>query len=255
MISINKEKNTFYNVNEFSFIVMKGIPAVIRKTVWTLFVGNQFYLTNNIIDIYASQIEKVNFNLCIELYDKDKSKPITGEYPTNKIIKDIIKATKFYAAEIEESKLNKIELMENIFQLVRSFCFLRPDTFYSSCLVNICLILFLQGFEKYENFILMCNLVLKSPLMNFLTRDNAYIHFCSEFFDNLLKKYVPDVYTHFSKLGISPSLFFATWYETLFFAKFNYANTVKVLNSFIFKGERIIFQTGLVLFSLQKDDF
>ncbi|MCQ2819872.1 MAG: hypothetical protein MJ252_21615 [archaeon] len=251
---IRKDKKEYYNLNEFSFIVMKGVPEIIRQEIWRLFIGNPFHLTTNLLEIYFPQIEKVNFELCVELYEKDKTKAITSEYPANKIIKDIIKATKMYDEEIAEKKIEKYELMQNIFVLVRSFCFLRPDIFYSSCLVNICFMLFLTGYDKEDTFTLMANLIIKSPLMNFLQRDQIYINQCSSFFDSLLEKFVPEVFSHFTKLEITPSMYFTNWYETLFFCKFNYPNTIRMLNAFIFKGERTIFQSALALFSLQKDD-
>ena len=119
----------------------------------------------------------------------------------------------------------------------------------------ICIILLLNGFNKENTFILMSNLVLKSSIMKFLTREQNYIEICSMFFMTLLNKHLPEVSSHFEKLEITPSLYFTNWYETLFFRKFNYKNLVKIFNAFVFKGERIIFQAALTLFSLQKDDF
>jgi hypothetical protein len=239
--------------NEFLYLWTLGIPDWLRKKIWMLIIGNESGITENLFNYHLQEIEDINFkdlmkslinrggvnnyssnNQILNTYNtvsltnfntiKIKAKLHVMDDPIlNEIIDNVFKISNKYALEIKEQNIESYVFMQDLFKVVRVFTLFRPDITYSKQITYISAILLLNSENFYSAFVSLINFSVPSFVMKFLTRDEIYvtiflikIKLRLDFFERLLKNYVPLVYKHFVKFDVTTSLYFFNWIENVF---------------------------------------
>ena len=114
--------------------------------------------------------------------------------------------------------------------------------------------IYLNSDDNYETFRILCNFIIQSYLFNFIQNDISVIKNYYEFFEKLIKKYVPLFYNYMQTLNISLFSVFWRWTKNLFLKIFDYELSLIVFDNFIIKGKIFIFQVALsILIIYQKE--
>jgi hypothetical protein len=220
-----------------------GIPDWLRKKLWSLVIGNDLEINENLFNFYLKLNEQIEFQEDTA-FDRKKFEEtpgyneepnIVGEFEgipvleTNKMIETsynnidnpvlneiILDVHKSYKKFIKNIKTEEKKFKEDLFKVLRAFNNYRPDIPFSRSIAYISTVLYLNSEDFYLTFINLCNFIIPSFLRNFLIKDELYIKGRLQFFESLIKIKVPEIYHHFKNLDITLRLFFYEWIEFLF---------------------------------------
>jgi hypothetical protein len=196
----SKEGTTFLeekDKSEFLYLWTLGVPDWLRKKLWSLVIGNESGITENLFNFHLKQVEEVNFDdlnkaLC-QPPNGNKVQPqsnsntatikpiksklhITEDPILNEMIHDIVKISNKYSFQIKESNIELNSFMMDLFKVVRVFTLFRPDITYSKQITYISTILLLNSENYYNAFISLVNFAIPSFIAKFLTRDEIYVN-------------------------------------------------------------------------------
>ena len=104
--------------------------------------------------------------------------------------------------------------------------------------------------QKIE-IVLLCNFIIPSGLIKFLTRDEVYMKTRCQFFESLIQNQLPQVFAYFKNLDISFRLFFYDWIEYLFTKTFKYEILLRIWDNYLIRGDIFIYEVALSIIKLQ----
>eukprot|EP01132_Coremiostelium_polycephalum_P010393 gene10393-12764_t len=73
-------------------------------------------------------------------------------------------------------------------------------------------------------------------------------------FADLVKSYVPDVYLHLEKVGLPINILSLPWFMCLFVSYIPFSVATRVIDCFLLEGTNVLFQTGLAILKINKND-
>ena len=247
---LSKEKEIDYS--DFINLYYIGLPNQTRKNLWQILIGNSCGITKNTYEIYKRKIPSINFkniNANINTVDKIYSNDNTSK----QIIQEIIKITVIFSEEIAKKNLDKNDMMNKVYNISRSFCIFRQDLTFNKNIISIIYTLLFIFEEEEDTFIYIINLIC-SNLFSIFIGDENEIKAYSNFFNSLLKKYIPKISNLFEKMEITPELYLIPWLEEFYTKTFNLNILNHIFDLFLINGEYILFQTGLSIIKLLEDE-
>jgi hypothetical protein len=247
---LSKEKEIEYS--DFINLYYIGLPNQTRKTLWQILIGNSCGITKNTYETYKRKIQTLNFkNINV---NKDTIDKISNNDNTSKqIIQEIIKINEIYMGEIAKRNMDKNDIKNKVYNISRSFCIFRQDLSFNKNIISIIYTLLFIFEEEEDTFIYMINLIC-SNLFSIFIGDENEIKAYSNFFNSLLKKYIPKISNLFEKMEITPELYLIPWFEEFFTKTFGLNILNHIFDLFLINGEYILFQTGLSIIKLLEDD-
>ena len=246
---LNKDKDIDYS--DFINIYYIGLPPSIRKSIWKYLIGNPCGIRHTTYEQIIKKIPIIDF----KSFDLDKSsdKNYSSDNISNKIIKEIIDVNDIFLEEEMNKNMDKIETMNKVYNIARSFWIFRPDIPFNKSLITI-IYFFLFVFEnESETFSNIVNLICSNILDIFIGEENE-IKIYSDFFNYLLEKYNPKISMHFQKLEITPEFYIIPWFEELFTKTLNINILYHIFDLFLLNGEYILFQTSLSIIKSLEDE-
>lgn len=78
-------------------------------------------------------------------------------------------------------------------------------------------------------------------------KESFYIH------EQLLKKYLPKLYTHLQKEGIIPEVYCTNWYMTMFVVYFPIEVVVRIWDVYLVEGRKTIFRLSLAIMKINEE--
>ena len=247
---LSKEKEIDYS--DFINLYYIGLPNQTRKNLWQILIGNSCGITKNTYEIYKRKIPSINFkniNANINTVDKIYSNDNTSK----QIIQEIIKITVIFSEEIAKKNLDKNDMMNKVYNISRSFCIFRQDLTFNKNIISIIYTLLFIFEEEEDTFIYIINLIC-SNLFSIFIGDENEIKAYSNFFNSLLKKYIPKISNLFEKMEITPELYLIPWLEEFYTKTFDLNILNHIFDLFLINGEYILFQTGLSIIKLLEDE-
>ena len=233
-----------------------GLPSWLRENMWKLVIGNELNISIVLLQGY--------FNLANDEYQKihieqnniinGSSDIIEDEFNEHDlIVKDCEKIIKRFSKYLQPN--TDIDIFQKeIYKIVRSFCFYRPDIIYSKIITEFA-ILFYYIFSKneFDAFISLSNFLINNYLFSHIQNDTLYMKNQLKFFEFLLEKYLPLIHLHFKELQFNVNIFFYKWIEFLFLKTFKYEICLRILDNFLIKGHISIFEISIAtLHTLKK---
>jgi hypothetical protein len=75
-----------------------------------------------------------------------------------------------------------------------------------------------------------------------------------DFFEKVLKTYIPKIHKHMQSLDISLSLYFFHWIEYIFLKTFPYHMLLRLWDLFLVRGEVFLYEIALGIIKIQEKD-
>ena len=144
--------------------------------------------------------------------------------------------------------------MKKCYNILRILYLIRNDLYYRKGIVKIIYVFLLVDNEEFNTFCNIFNLVCNNEIIKFYTEDETFIIKALDLFNNLVKKYLPQIYQHFKNLEISFDLFFIPWITEMFCSSFDLKLLYRIIDLYLIDGEYILYQTGITILSIQEDD-
>ena len=247
---LSKEKEIDYS--DFINLYYIGLPNQTRKNLWQILIGNSCGITKNTYEIYKRKIPSINFkNIIANKNTVDKI--YSNDNTSKQIIQEIIKITVIFSEEIAKKNLDKNDMMNKVYNISRSFCIFRQDLTFNKNIISIIYTLLFIFEEEEDTFIYIINLIC-SNLFSIFIGDENEIKAYSNFFNSLLKKYIPKISNLFEKMEITPELYLIPWLEEFYTKTFDLNILNHIFDLFLINGEYILFQTGLSIIKLLEDE-
>ena len=247
---LSKEKEIDYS--DFINLYYIGLPNQTRKNLWQILIGNSCGITKNTYEIYKRKIPSINFKN-INANKNTVDKVCSNDNTSKQIIQEIIKITVIFSEEIAKKNLDKNDMMNKVYNISRSFCIFRQDLTFNKNIISIIYTLLFIFEEEEDTFIYIINLIC-SNLFSIFIGDENEIKAYSNFFNSLLKKYIPKISNLFEKMEITPELYLIPWLEEFYTKTFDLNILKHIFDLFLINGEYILFQTGLSIIKLLEDE-
>lgn len=247
---LSKEKEIDYS--DFINLYYIGLPNQTRKNLWQILIGNSCGITKNTYEIYKRKIPSINFKN-INANKNTVDKVCSNDNTSKQIIQEIIKITVIFSEEIAKKNLDKNDMMNKVYNISRSFCIFRQDLTFNKNIISIIYTLLFIFEEEEDTFIYIINLIC-SNLFSIFIGDENEIKAYSNFFNSLLKKYIPKISKLFEKMEITPELYLIPWLEEFYTKTFDLNILNHIFDLFLINGEYILFQTGLSIIKLLEDE-
>ena len=247
---LSKEKEIDYS--DFINLYYIGLPNQTRKNLWQILIGNSCGITKNTYEIYKRKIPSINFKN-INANKNTVDKIYSNDNTSKQIIQEIIKITVIFSEEIAKKNLDKNDMMNKVYNISRSFCIFRQDLTFNKNIISIIYTLLFIFEEEEDTFISIINLIC-SNLFSIFIGDENEIKAYSNFFNSLLKKYIPKISNLFEKMEITPELYLIPWLEEFYTKTFDLNILNHIFDLFLINGEYILFQTGLSIIKLLEDE-
>ena len=234
-----------------------GLPFWLRENMWKLIIGNELNISLSLFQGY--------FNLANDEYEKlieEKNNMINGcsdiiEEGYNEIeliLKDCDKILKRYKKKFERD-INLGCCRKEIYKLIRSFCFYRPDILYSKNISEFTFLFFyLFGKNETDTFIALSNFIINNYFFWHIQNDTLYMKNQLNFFEFLIEKYLPLIHIHFKELQFNANIFFYKWIEYLFLKTFDYKLCLRIFDNFLIKGHIFIFEVSIATLNIIKKE-
>ena len=247
---LSKEKEIDYS--DFINLYYIGLPNQTRKNLWQILIRNSCGITKNTYEIYKRKIPSINFKN-INANKNTVDKVCSNDNTSKQIIQEIIKITVIFSEEIAKKNLDKNDMMNKVYNISRSFCIFRQDLTFNKNIISIIYTLLFIFEEEEDTFIYIINLIC-SNLFSIFIGDENEIKAYSNFFNSLLKKYIPKISNLFEKMEITPELYLIPWLEEFYTKTFDLNILNHIFDLFLINGEYILFQTGLSIIKLLEDE-
>ena len=247
---LSKEKEIDYS--DFINLYYIGLPNQTRKNLWQILIGNSCGITKNTYEIFKRKIPSINFKN-INANKNTVDKVCSNDNTSKQIIQEIIKITVIFSEEIAKKNLDKNDMMNKVYNISRSFCIFRQDLTFNKNIISIIYTLLFIFEEEEDTFIYIINLIC-SNLFSIFIGDENEIKAYSNFFNSLLKKYIPKISNLFEKMEITPELYLIPWLEEFYTKTFDLNILNHIFDLFLINGEYILFQTGLSIIKLLEDE-
>ena len=229
----------------------------LRENMWKIIVGNELNISLILFQGY--------FNLANDEYEKcqiDKNIMINGcsdiiEEEFNEIeviFKDCDKIIHRFKKNIKKD-FDISHFQKEIYKIVRSFCFYRPDILYSKIISEFAVIFYyICSKNEFDTFIILSNFLINNYFFSHIQNDTLFLKNQLKFFEFLIEKYLPLIHMHFKELQFNANIFFYKWIEFLFLKTFNFKLCLRIIDNFLIKGHIVIFEVSLATLNILKKD-
>lgn len=210
-------------------LVRNGIPEPLRGEVWQLLSGAQ-----QSVDL----MERYRIFLTLSA-------------PTEQIILRDVHRT--YPAHESFQAGGSGSLLDSLFKVCKAYAVYDEEVGYCQGLSFLVAALLLHMPEE-QAFCVFARIMQNYGLRNLFRNnfDELYLKFYQ--LEHLLEDHMPDLYQHFSKMGIEPFTYASQWFLTLFTAKFPLNAVFYIMDLFLLDGMDTIFQVALALLGSSRQD-
>ena len=220
----NRKKKTLKNRTR------KGIPDSLRSQIWQLF-GE--------IDKYIKKDEFEN----LEKLELDQETETT-------IIKDLDRT--FPACSLFTDKYGGGQ--RKLFKVLSNYSKFNKDIGYVQGMGYL-VALFLIYMDEKSAFYLLHSLIKNYELEGIYLPGFPELKKKFYVLLNLEKKYIPRIYEVFKRDGIYPSLYASEWFICLFSKDLKPNVLVRILDTFLFEGYKVIYRFALAFLKMKEKEF
>lgn len=253
------------NQEEILYLWTLGLPPWLRKYLWNIVIGNELEITEVLFQGYIKTIYREYLNNQSVKTSNITNRITNSTYCTSLIsnednkynlIKDVNKDIDAYYLknEIIIKNEKKTNFKEDVYVIVRSFCFFRLDILYTKEITELASFIYLNTDNYYIAFRILCNLIIPSYLFDYIENNIEKINNYCEFFELLILKYTPILYNYFQKINFSIGIIFYKWTKNLYLRAFNYNTCLLIFDNFIIKGKIFIFQVALAILMIKQKE-
>ncbi|KAL3270621.1 hypothetical protein HHI36_021155 [Cryptolaemus montrouzieri] len=217
--------------------IRQGIPRGKRGEAWQ-FLAHQFCMTNPPMDVSAFPHYNTPYETLL--------KQLTSHQ--HAILIDLGRT--FPNHSYFSSPLGPGQLA--LFNLLKAYSLLDPEVGYCQGLSFVVGVLLLH-MEESQAFFLLRHLMFRRGLRKQYLPDMTGLQIRLYQLSRLLHDKLPDLYSHFNKHDVAPTLYAAPWILTVFASQFPLGFVTRVFDLLFMEGLDIVFRVALALLSLHKE--
>lgn len=173
------------------------------------------------------------------------------------ILSDILNYRKLFQKTINRLSINESTFFKDIFTCIFKLLVHRQDLSYSTSLLLISIVIYLNSSSVYDSFTTLINFIYSKRskfLLSFWEKNENFIKIRFDYFQNLLTSLCPEVINHMKKMEFSIKLFFINWIETIFSEAIDEDGLFRVWDMFLLKGEVVLYEISLGIVKFQEKE-
>jgi len=210
-------------------MVRKGIPDLLRGTVWQLLANSLIATKNEEEYDYLLKLKDSEFDSVI-------LRDITRTFPKHPIFRE-------RAGPGQKSLYNVLKAFANKNKEI-GYC--QGMGFISG--------LFLSYLDEKSSFYLMEAVVKKLELAGFFKSTMPSLAPSFYNLSVLMKKYLPKLFEHFTAQRVQPSMYASQWFLTIFSVNFCFEILAKIWDILLLEGTKTIYRFGLAVLSIKEKE-
>lgn len=217
--------------------IRKGIPDALRGEVWMKISGAQ-EMRKGYESLYNELVKGLNENEILKIPDEEVIiKDLHRTFPNNIIFK------------------NKLgDGQRQLFRILSCISMRSKKAGYAQGMGFIVAI-FLSYLTEEKAFWMMENLMKNFRLQELYCpgfkglRKNLFVLL------KFMKKLMPNLYNKFTRNNLTPTMYASSWYITCFANALPYEIVLRVMDCFLFEGNKIILRISLGILALKENEF
>ncbi|XP_050539271.1 TBC1 domain family member 1 isoform X2 [Daktulosphaira vitifoliae] len=236
---VNKE-NRKYDAKMLRQAIRQGVPRSKRGDVWIFFA--ELYCNTTAPPI-IDQEKFPNFNV-----------------PYEKLLKQLTKFQHAILIDLGRTFPNHTYFMSPfgpgqlaLYNLLKAYSLLDPEVGYCQGLCFIAGVLLLHMTEE-QAFMMLKHIMFRRSLRKQYLPDMAALQVQLYQLSRLLHDHLPDLYAHFDNCDISPTLYAAPWFLTIFASQFPLGFVSRIFDILLFEQMDVMFCIILSLLTYHKDN-
>lgn len=231
----------------------QGLPPSVRGKVWSLAIGNELNITDEL------------YNICLSRAKEKWNAFLTPTTTAETEIEDVGLSNADREASLELIKLDISRTFPNlcIFQqggpyhdvlhsILGAYTCYRPDVGYVQGMSFIAAVLILN-MDTADAFIAFANLLNKPCQMAFYRVDHSLMLTYFAAFEVFFEENLPKLFTHFKNNSLSSDIYLIDWIFTLYSKSLPLDIACRVWDVFCRDGEEFLFRTALGILRLYED--
>lgn len=224
-------------------LVYKGIPPNLRRTVWSLLIGNDLNITKEQYLNYYKQREDYHKIEAINSTSDSKEK----SNPVNLITLDLPRTFPMLAFFQPGGPYH-----HSLKSILECYVFYNPDIGYVQGMSYLAAILLLY-MDEYEAFTAIANLLNRKCHNAFYKLDDGFQVYCRAF-NLLLKDYLPNLYHYFLDIGLSEEMYLLDWILTIYGKSLPLDTSTRIWDIYLLEGDILLFKSAIgILKTLEKN--
>jgi hypothetical protein len=211
-----------------------GIPAELRKVVWSIIVGNNLKINYKLYEMFLERVK-----ICQENDNKDVT------FRKNlKVIEEDLHRT---YSEMSVFRFGN-RLYQPLKNILLAYSMYRPDLGYVQGMSYVAGSILLHYGDEFEAFKVFANLMSREEmLINFYSFDMEKVNVVFHIFMRMLAEKLPAVHETFVSTGISCSIFLFEWVIAMFSNIFQLDLSSRIWDSMFYYGDSFILKTALAI--------
>lgn len=213
-------------------VLMQGIPSVIRDQIWPFAVGNEMKIDMESLNFSDVSLVATNPSL-VSLY--------------HVIEMDLRRTFPTFSYYHEQSPMK-----DRLRRILLKFSFEYPSIGYVQGMSYLCGNLFLH-MDMKQTFVALSNIVHSKFIVDFVLLKREKIHRWSKLFDEMVKLFLPRLYSHFMPYDLFADMFLIEWVITLYSKSLSLDVVAHIWDCYFVFGDIFLFQVGIgILKALEK---
>ncbi|XP_045464940.1 TBC1 domain family member 14-like [Harmonia axyridis] len=221
----------------------QGLPSNIRGKVWSLAIGNELNLTQQLYEICLARAKRK-----LKSPNKESNESPSNQERSLDAIKLDISRTFPHLCIFQEGG----PYSEILHSLLAAYVCYRPDVGYVQGMSYVAAILILN-LELNSAFICFANLLNQPLHLSAFTLNQNQMLAYFEAFHELFNYNLPKLFAHFQKSGLTPDLYLLDWIYTIFARAMPLDVACRIWDVFLRDGYEFIFRTALGILYLYQD--
>jgi hypothetical protein len=221
----------------FRDIWRQGVPSSVRPKAWPRAIGNELAIS---AEMYESLRELAKY--VVHEKQPPKQSVLDSLREMRADLPNTFPELRFFHDDEEDQPM-----AAGLREVLETYIVFRPDVGYMPGMSHIAAMLMLYVDKPFDSFVCFANLMATPFSLAFARMDMAQIRWRFEYFNELFRLKLPDLYNHFQFLRVSPELYLLDWCSSLFVRALPHDAAAQIWDMFFIDGEFIVLKAAIAI--------